>query len=95
MKDTIKAQKGFTVSIVKDEETGKHYAIVIDGAKCVYTAEMRSMADYIDEVEHGGNESAKLFEKFTTVKGDRYVAWSDVEAGEDYLTYVAARGVRK
>lgn len=91
MKDTIKANVGYTV---------KHFTLplnprgdkvcVMDGIHCILKAQERSMEDYIDEYKNGNNECAVKFEVFTTIKGNQFIYWGDLETGEDFVTKVVA-----
>ena len=85
MKDTIKAEFGYTVG----HKAGCNRAVVRDGREVLFVAEIRSMEDYVDEVKNGNNECAVMFEVFTTVKGNQFIYWADLEADEDYITRVA------
>lgn len=87
MKDTIKADNGYKVKYLQNKKTKERtgFANVYDGEKYLFTAEIRSFADYKDEVLQGNNEMAVLYEVFTTTKGNQFLYWRDIETDEDFL----------
>lgn len=82
MRDTIKADYGYSVRYCAD---GKHCKLY-DGDRLVMSAELRTKEDYDDEVLNDGNEMAVKFEVFTTAKGNQFIYWGDLETDEDFLT---------
>lgn len=89
IKDTIKARYGgYHVRKSKFDESKR---LIMDGNVPLVVATMRSMEDYIDEVEKESNECAVFYEAFTTIKGNRFIYWGDLEAEEEYLTKVESK----
>lgn len=84
MRDTIKAtQGGYTVSESKSTPNRRY---VKDGNTLLIVAELRTLKDYLDEREQ--NEMFIKFAVFTTIKGNQYIYWGDLETGEDFITKV-------
>lgn len=90
MRDTIKAKVGYRVRLYKGVEVEGYDnpCLLRDGEELVMLANLRPYKDYLDEVVNGGNEAARKYEKFTTVKGTQFIYWRDDEADEDYLTKI-------
>lgn len=90
MRDTIKAKVGYRVRLYKGVEVEGYDnpCLLRDGDNLVMLAQLRSYNEFEEEVLDGGNEAARLYEKFTTVKGNQYLYWRDDEADEDYLTKI-------
>lgn len=59
----------------------------IAGHSGVY--EVRTYADYKEEVTDGGNECAGVVGMFTADNGKKYVIWYDYESYESFITEVA------
>ena len=85
MKDTIKANVGYKIRQNKYDNSVKY---VYDGEKYLFEAVQRSWDDYTDECVNGSNEMALQQEVFTTVKGNQFIYWIDLETDEDFVTKV-------
>ena len=86
IKDTIKARYGgYHVRKSKFDESKR---LIMDGTVPLVVATMRSMEDYIDEVENESNECAIFYEAF---KGKQFIYWGDLEAEEEYLTKIEGK----
>lgn len=89
IKDTIKARYGgYHVRKSKSDESKR---LIMDGTVPLVVATMRSMDDYIDELENESNECAVSYAVFTTIKGNQFIYWGDLEAEEEYLTKVESK----
>lgn len=88
MRDTIKAKNGYVVRhfVGMKVEGYKEPCALRDGEELVMLADLRPYHDYVNEVMFGGNEAARMCEKFTTSKGNEFIYWRDEEADEDYLS---------
>lgn len=86
---TIRSQ-GAGYSVVKGRNiiTGKTCYLIKDGEEPLFVAQRRTMEDFLDEVENGGNECAHIVEVFETIKGNRFIYWRDEESGEDFITRI-------
>lgn len=85
MKVTIKAKDGFKVVHGKND---KNNIFVCDGEEILFNGRLRTWEDFEDEVKNGNNEMAVEMEVFITTKGNKFVYWSDLETGEDFVTKV-------
>lgn len=91
MRNTIKAKQGFYVVFEESEMLGEKitFGILVDGTTRKLRAEIRTMADYKDEVVNGNNECAYKVGVLTTKNGEQFILWTDYEIEEFYLTEVA------
>lgn len=92
MKDTIKSKEGYKVRhyTCSVNENGDN-VVVFEGIHALFSGKERTMEDYIDECKNGNNECAVKFEVFTTVKGNQFIYWGDLETGEDFVTKVGSK----
>lgn len=90
MRDTIKAKVGYRVRLYKGVEVEGYDSLCLlrDGEERIMLAYLRPYKDFEEEFLEGGNEAARLYEKFTTEKGTQFIYWRDDEADEDYLTKI-------
>ena len=105
MKNTIKANIGYVVKAVKAEKVNDIIAIcdfiplmdepvfkiVKDGEETVMIAEMVPFNEFCYQREN--NECFRVLDVFTTVKGNQFVYWTDIEncgafGSADYITKV-------
>lgn len=87
MRNTITAKIGYRM---KKSKTNENLRAVYDGDILLFVGELRSMEDYIDECKNGNNECAIKYEVFTTIYGNQFIYWGDIETGEDFITKVVA-----
>ena len=85
MKDTIEAQDGYKVRHGKKD---KNNIWVFDGIRLLFRGRLRTRDDFNDECQNGNNEMAVEMEVFTTVKGNQFIYWADLETGENFITKV-------
>lgn len=87
MINTIRAKDGYKVRHGKKD---KNNIWVYDGKKLLFRGRLRTWNDYNDECKNGNNEMAVKMEVFTTVKGNQFIYWADLETDEDFITKVPA-----
>lgn len=85
-KDTIQAQDGYKVFVLKRNGEYTTTRALYDGDVLVMYAERRPASDLVEEARE--NECFDLCEVFTTENGGRYVYWRDEELDRDYLTRI-------
>lgn len=59
-----------------------------ENGKLLFAAMLRSYKDYYEEVVKGENECATQIMSFTTMKGNKFIVWYDVETEEYFITKI-------
>lgn len=91
MKNTIEAGEVYRVKKGTNTKTNEKVYCVYDGEFPVMVCKRRKFAEFLDELAQ--NECAKIYEVFTTEKGNQFIYWRDDEADVDYLTQAPNEGL--
>ena len=99
MKDTIKAKVGYRLAKFKPERygqavlpNGEHYLIdketrvLIDGGEIVMICQIIPTEEC--NYQKRSNECFYFQERFTTISGNHFEYYSDIETGEDFLVKI-------
>ena len=83
-KDTIIAKEGYKIRFPKNKLENVRY--LYDGENLIMIAKVMELNEF--EKELSENECFRVYEIFTTLKGNKYIFCRDEEADIDYLVKV-------